>query len=43
MEPGRLLVSEVIVPEVEAKEGVTVGDLASLSFDNGEFKTEIHR
>nr|WP_276412772.1 DUF362 domain-containing protein [Halomicroarcula sp. XH51] len=40
MEPGHLLVSEAVVPELEAHEDVTVGELRDLSLEDGDLASE---
>ena len=40
MEPGHLLVSEAVVPELEAREDVTVGELRDLSLEDGDLASE---
>jgi len=40
MEPGTLLVSEPVVPELEAREDVTVGELRPLAFEDRELPPE---
>ncbi|MFC6864237.1 DUF362 domain-containing protein [Halomicroarcula sp. GCM10025817] len=40
MEPGHLLVSEAVVPELEAREDVTVGELRDLTLEDGNLGSE---
>ncbi|WP_394346463.1 DUF362 domain-containing protein [Haloarcula amylovorans] len=42
MEPGRLLVSEPVVPELRERPDVSVGELQPLSLNDGEFATEAY-
>ncbi|QLG63981.1 DUF362 domain-containing protein [Halorarum salinum] len=42
MEPGRLLVSEPLVPELEVREGVTLGEPRRLSFEDGDLTDGEH-